>query len=79
MGRLSANRLMLVAPAPIIETMESLRELIGLFEPGAASWREEWQEREMPLPMPQGGRWFCVAKIGSSETVSRNMSPTPPN
>lgn len=39
----ATTRLMLVAPAPVMEAMEVLSELIGRFDPGGSSWREEWQ------------------------------------
>lgn len=39
----ATNRLMLVAPEPVIETMQILSELIGRFDPGEAQWREDWK------------------------------------
>jgi hypothetical protein len=39
----ATNRLMLVAPGPVMEAMEILNELIGRFDPGGSSWREEWR------------------------------------
>jgi hypothetical protein len=39
----TTNRLMLVAPGPVMEAMQMLSELIGRFDPSGANWREEWQ------------------------------------
>lgn len=39
----ATNRLMLIAPGPVMERMQILSELIGRFDPGGADWREEWQ------------------------------------
>ncbi|MGB7588246.1 MAG: hypothetical protein WBM00_06015, partial [Solirubrobacterales bacterium] len=39
----ATNRLMLVAPEPVLASMESLSELIGRFDPTGGKWREEWQ------------------------------------
>ncbi|HEX6689093.1 MAG TPA: hypothetical protein VF085_10585 [Solirubrobacterales bacterium] len=40
----ATNRLMLVAPQPVMETMQIISELIGRFEPAGAGWRGEWQD-----------------------------------
>jgi hypothetical protein len=39
----ATNRLTLVAPGPVMETMQALSELISRFEPGETDWRKEWQ------------------------------------
>jgi len=39
----ATNRLLLIAPGPVLDEMETVSELIGSFEPGAAKWREEWR------------------------------------
>lgn len=40
----ATNRLSLVAPGSVLEGMESLSQLIGNFDPTAATWRDEWRE-----------------------------------
>jgi hypothetical protein len=39
----ATNRLMLVAPGPVMETMQITSELISRFDPSGVNWREEWQ------------------------------------
>ncbi|MGE5283011.1 MAG: hypothetical protein ACM3N0_11970 [Chloroflexota bacterium] len=39
----ATNRLLLIAPEPILDEMGAVSELIGGFEPGVTKWREEWQ------------------------------------
>lgn len=40
----ATNRLLLVAPGPVLDDMERLSDLIGRLDPSAANWREEWKE-----------------------------------
>ena len=40
----ATNRLLLVAPDPVLASMETLSELIGRFDPSGSGWRKEWQE-----------------------------------
>jgi len=40
----ATNRLLLVAPEPILDVMERLSDLIGRLDPSAADWRDEWKE-----------------------------------
>lgn len=39
----ATNRLLLVAPGPILDEMEAVSELIGTFDPGALKWRDDWK------------------------------------
>lgn len=39
----ATNRLLLIAPAPILDEMEVVSELISSFDPGAPKWRGEWR------------------------------------
>lgn len=40
----ATNRLLLVAPGPVLDDMEHLSELIGRFDPAAKEWKDEWKE-----------------------------------
>jgi hypothetical protein len=40
----ATNRLLLIAPGPVLDDMERLSDLIGRLDPSAASWRDEWKE-----------------------------------
>lgn len=39
----ATNRLLLIAPAPVLGEMEVVSDLIGGFEPGTTKWRDEWR------------------------------------
>lgn len=75
----TTNRLLLVAPDPVLESMETLSELIGRFDPSGSNWRDEW--REARTAFAQASRRAVVAERRglASRTVSRDMSPTPLN
>jgi hypothetical protein len=38
----TTNRLVLVAPESVLETVASTSDLISGFEPSLTTWREEW-------------------------------------
>jgi hypothetical protein len=40
----ATNRLSLVAPGSVLEAMERLSQLIGRFDPAAATWKDEWKD-----------------------------------
>lgn len=40
----AANRLLLVAPGPVLDDMERLSDLISRLDPRASTWRDEWKE-----------------------------------
>jgi hypothetical protein len=72
----ASNRLILVAPEPILEAMKALGDLIGEFDPGSDEWKRKWQSARTYFASVSR-----EATIGDQrpKTVSRNMSPTPPN
>jgi hypothetical protein len=72
----ATNRLILVAPEPIVEAMQAISDLIGRFEPASEDWKRAWQEARNVFAEVSRGAAFGPP---SSKTVSRNMSPTPPN
>lgn len=39
----ATNRLLLIAPEPVLEAMGAVSDLIGSFDPGATKWRDEWR------------------------------------
>jgi len=39
----ATNRLLLVAPESVLDAMQEVSELIGRFEPGSESWRDDWR------------------------------------
>lgn len=71
----ATNRLILVAPEPIVETMQAISDLIGEFEPASENWKRDWHAARNVFAEASRQATFGP----SSETVSRNMSPTPPN
>ncbi len=72
----ATNRLILVAPEPIVETMQAISDLIGRFEPASEDWKRDWQSARNVFAEASRRATYGAP---SSETVSRNMSPTPPN
>jgi hypothetical protein len=72
----ATNRLILVAPEPVVETMQALTDLVGRFEPASEDWKRDWQEARNVFAEVSRHAAFGLP---SSRTVSRNMSPTPPN
>jgi hypothetical protein len=38
------DRLLLLAPGPVLGDMERLSDLIGDFDPSAEDWRRDWKE-----------------------------------
>jgi len=72
----ATNRLILVAPEPILEAMQAISDLIGRFEPGGEDWQQEWQGARNAFA--EVSRRAAV-EVSQRESVSRNMSPTPPN
>lgn len=40
----ATNRLLLVAPGPVLDDMERLSDLISRLDPSADNWRDEWKE-----------------------------------
>ncbi|MGN6275545.1 MAG: hypothetical protein ACTHNP_06410 [Solirubrobacterales bacterium] len=39
----ATNRLVLVAPEPILETMQAISDLIAGFDPANDKWKQDWQ------------------------------------
>lgn len=39
----ATNRLLLIAPASVLDEMEVVSDLISGFEPGTTKWRDEWR------------------------------------
>jgi hypothetical protein len=72
----ATSRLILVAPEPIVEAMQAISDLIEQFEPASKNWKREWSEACSVFA--EASR-LAVFGPPSSRTVSRNMSPTPPN
>jgi len=60
----ATNRLMIVAQESVMETMQILSELIGRFEPGGESWREEWRDARTAFAKASRGQWLRIARIG---------------
>jgi len=38
----ATNRLILVAPEPIVEAMQTISDLVGRFEPASEDWKRDW-------------------------------------
>lgn len=38
------NRLLLIAPEPVVDAVSAINELIGCFESQSSDWRQEWME-----------------------------------
>jgi hypothetical protein len=72
----ATNRLVLVAPEPIVETMQAITDLVGRFEPVSEDWKRDWQEARNVFAEVSRDAAFGSSR---SRTMSRNMSPTPPN
>jgi hypothetical protein len=72
----ASNRLILVAPEPILGAMNALGDLIAEFDPGSDEWKGRWQSARndfaaVSREVTTGDR--------RPKNVSRNMYPTPPN
>lgn len=72
----ATNRLILIAPESIVKTMQGISDLVGQFEPASEDWKRDWQEARNAFA--EASRRAALDSP-SSQTVSRNMSPTPPN
>lgn len=72
----ATNRLILVAPEPIVETMQAVSDLIERFEPASEDWKRDWQAARNAFA--EASRRAAFGDPGP-KTVSRKMSPTPPN
>lgn len=72
----ATNRLILVAPEPILEAMEAVSDLIGQFDPASEDWQQKWQGARNAFA--EVSRRAAVGVQGR-KSVSLNMSPTPPN
>jgi hypothetical protein len=72
----ATNRLILVAPEQILETMQTVTDLVGRFAPADEDWKRDWQEARNVFAEVSR---HAVFGSSHSKTVSRNMSPTPPS
>jgi hypothetical protein len=75
----ATNRLPLVAPDPVLESMDTLSELIGGFDPAGSDWRKEWQGGADQFRSGLQGAVVTYRRGLAAKSVCRNMSPTPPN
>lgn len=69
----ASNRLLVVAPEPVLASMKALSELIGRFDPRGSGWRKEWQEARTAVAQVSRG----VMDTKRRGLVSRDMSRHP--